>query len=158
MLHRTTRPYEIALGTWARCKAGFFGFREVALAGLISQTAGWDVEALGFTRINVHGPMEVPRLTRLSLDLSSRYDTDFVAPDDQAGNVLFGASFADPHPEAWWNAIYQRRCALVILDDMAEMTQNVPGTFEEFRDRLSRMYVADVPLLTHTGYRHRHTQ
>lgn len=80
MLHRTTRPYEIALGTWARCKAGFFGFREVALAGPISQAAGWDVEALGFTRINVHGPMEVPRLTRLSLDLSSRYDTDFVAP------------------------------------------------------------------------------
>ena len=132
---------------WTIARAGFHGLPEPSLIGSIVHTLGFNLEAEGFIKWSTLRGRGIPTPRRFALNLSSRHDADIVDGQVPSTNVLFGAAFQDPLPDEWWDRVHARGRCLVVIGSVIELSKELPPTVEEYTDRLSRAYIADVPLM-----------
>jgi len=133
---------------WVRVNTGFYGLPTVALAGDIAEIGSRDPMKLGFRKFPSRpGGQPIPRSKKLMLDLSSRKDADFYRVAEEPGDLLFGAAFVDRSPDEWWEPIHARGSAIVVLAPYDEMMSDLPDSTAQFLKRLSRMWIAEIPLM-----------
>lgn len=100
-----------------RLVPGFLGMDTFGLLASPFEFGGLPLRELGFRSLDTPERTEVPRIAGLGLDIRDRYNVDVV---QDAGSALLaravgGFSFADPHPDDWWDGVHARGAVPVIV-------------------------------------------